>query len=188
MCCVFLKFDRWCALAAQPKENDHPKCFVWTPQKRHVFPLPIEILWWPFLSPGGWKTVLLCCPRPSGAIGRSGCGKTGKWSPRHFLFFLRCRKRIRLGKTPGPAHKISPRVFFSQAIGQLVWKICPFNEHISSFKLYNYVYMQYHYRFELARQRVGALSLSSGEKICPVFLHPIETLERENGTAGWQLA
>ena len=142
-----------------------------------------------FFSPGGWKTVLLCCPRPSGAIGRSGCGKTGKWSPRHILFLLRCRKRIRLGKTPGPpAHKISTRVFFPQAIGQLVWKICPFNEHISSFKLYNYVYMQYYYRFELARQRVGALSMSSGEKICPVFLHPIETLERENGTAGWQLA
>ena len=65
---------------------------------------------------------------------------------------------------------ISPCVFFSQTIGQLVWKICPFNEHISSFKLYNYLYMQYHHRFELARQRVGALSLSSGEKICPIFL------------------
>ena len=38
------------------------------------------------------------------------------------VFFLRCRKRIRLGKTPGPAHKISPRVFFPRQLVNLCAK------------------------------------------------------------------
>jgi len=99
-----------------------PQMFCLDTAKKTRFPASDRNIVVAFFSPGGWKTVLLCCPRPSGAIGRSGCGKTGKWSPRHFLFFLRCRKRIRLGKTPGPAHKISPRVFFPRQLVNLCAK------------------------------------------------------------------
>ena len=65
-----------------------PQMFCLDTAKKTRFPASDRNIVVAFFSPGGWKTVLLCCPRPSGAIGRSGCGKTGKWSPRHFLFFF----------------------------------------------------------------------------------------------------